>query len=299
MGGRGSLERGSVAMLGALVIDDKGETSPLGAARLRELMQCTQPDFDVIAYAVRNLGFVLLRRQGRVVRAEMRPALVKPATLIGLYYNLLDLRPERILLSRLTAEGATHELFDDMAEFAATIERSIDDEGIQRHRPAYAISQRPLQQLGRPRHTRLAQIVTMWRAKRGRLPADLVQQLRHYGLSGRVALLRNPPGTGRLVYDHIGSGYSFLDHACLPLMMIGADIEMLPDRDFGDWVADAYYRCLNDEKARLETISAVMRRSDGQRLWSYYDRVLLPWQADDGTRYVLGLSEVRRSTLAA
>ena len=131
-------------MLGALIIDDKGETWPLGAPRLREVLLSPQADFDVITYVVRNLGYVLLRRQARLVRAEMRPALVKPATLIGLYYHLLDLRPERILLSRLTADGASHELFDDMAEFAATIERSIDDEGLRRHRPAYALSQRPV-----------------------------------------------------------------------------------------------------------------------------------------------------------
>jgi hypothetical protein len=43
----------------------------------------------------------------------------------------------------------------------------------------------------------------------------------------------------------------------------------------------------------------VMRRSDWQRLWSYYDRVLLPWRAGDGSRFVLGLSEVRRRMLAA
>jgi hypothetical protein len=240
-----------------------------------------------------------LRRQGRMVRVEMRPALVKPATLIGLYYNLLDVRPERILLSCVTTDGASHELFDDMAELAATIERSIDDEGMRRHRPPYALSQRPLQQLGRPRHARLGQIVALWGARRGDLPDDLVPQLRRHGLSARIALLRNPAATGRLVYDHLGSGYSFFGHACLPLMLVGADVEMLPDRDFGGWVAESYYRCLAEGAPRLETISAVLRRTDGQKLWSYYDRVLLPWRASDGTRYVLGLSEVRRRALAA
>ena len=286
-------------MLGALIIDDKGETLPLGAPRLRELLLCPQPDFDVITYVVRHLGYVLLRRQARLVRAEMRPALVKPATLIGLYYHLLDLRPERILLSRLTADGASHELFDDMAEFAATIERSIDDEGLRRHRPAYALSQRPLQHLERPRHTRLAQLVAVWRELRGNLPRDLLPILREYGLGPRAALLRNPEGTNRLVYEHVGSGYSFLGDACLPLLLIGADIEMLPDRDFGGWVSDAYYRCLGDAQPRLETVSAVMQRTDGQQVWSYYDRVLLPWRASGGRRYVLGASEVRRRAIAA
>jgi hypothetical protein len=42
-----------------------------------------------------------------------------------------------------------------------------------------------------------------------------------------------------------------------------------------------------------------MRCADGQRFWSYYDRLLLPWQRGGGTRFVLGISEVRRRAAAA
>lgn len=286
-------------MQGAIVIDDNGETWPLGSPRLRELLMCPDPDFDVVAYAVRNLGFVLLRGQGHMVRAEMRPALVKPATLIGTYYNLLDLKPRQILLSRLGAEGSSHELFDDLSEFAATLERGSGDSGVQRHRPAYTLTRRSLDHLGRSRYARFAPVVALWRAARGIMPADLVPALKRHGVQGRAALLRNPTGTGRLVYEHVGSGYTFFGNACLPLLLIGQDIEMLPDRDYGGRAAHSYYECLTDREPRLETVSAVMRRSDGQRLWSYYDRVLLPWRAGDGTRFVLGLSEVRRRMLAA
>jgi hypothetical protein len=286
-------------MLGAVVIDDNGETWPLGSPRLRELLMCPAPDFDVAAYAVRNLGYVLLRRRGHMVRAEMRPALVKPVTLIGVYYNLLDLKPRQILLSRLGTAGSSHELFDDVSEFAATIERDIGDEGVQQHRPAYALSPRSLEHLERSRYARFAPVMALWRAARGALPADLVPMLKRHGMQARAALLRNPAGTGRLVYEHVGSGYTFLGNACLPLLLIGQDIEMLPDRDYGGWAAHSYYECLTDREPRLETVSAVMRRSDGQRVWSYYDRVLLPWRGRDGTRFVLGLSEVRRRMLAA
>jgi len=282
-----------------MVIDDNGESWPVGAPRLREVLMCPDPDFDVVAYAVWNLGYVVLRQQGRMVRAEMRLALVRPATLIGLYYALLDLTPQQILLSRVSAEGSSHELFDDISEFAATIERGIEDGGVQRTRPDYALSPRSLQHLERARYSRFARVVALWGAAHGRLPRDLIAQLIGHGMQRRAALVRNPAGTGRLVYDHIGSGYTFVGSACLPLTLIGQDIEMLPDRDYGDWATRSYYECLTDQEPRLETVSAVMRRSDGQRLWSYYDRVLLPWRAADGTRYVLGLSEVRRRMLAA
>lgn len=286
-------------MLGAMLIDDNGDCWPLGSPRLREILMCPDPDFDVADYAVRNLGYVLLRRQGRMVRAEMRPPLVKPVTLIGVYYSLIDLNPDQILLSRLNADESRHELFDDISEFAATLERDIEDDGVQRHRPTYALSSRSLRHLDRSRYARFAPIMQLWREVRGDMPSDLVPRLCRHGVQARAALVRNPNGTGRLVYEHVGSGYTFVGNACLPLTLIGEEIEMLPDREYGGWAARSYYECLADEAPRLETVSAVMRRSDGQRLWSYYDRVLLPWRGRGGTRFVLGLSEVRRRMLAA
>jgi hypothetical protein len=190
-------------------------------------------------------------------------------------------------------------LFDDVSEFSATIERDIDDEGVQRHRPIYALSPRPLRHLQRPRYTRFTPVVSLWQEQRGRLSKTLMQLLSRHGLQGRASLLRNPAGTERLVYEHVGSGYSFVDNACTPFLLIGKDIEMLPDRDYGGFAARSYYECVTDEEPRLETVSATMRRTNGQRLWSYYDRVLLPWRGGDGTRFVLGLSEVRRRSLAA
>jgi hypothetical protein len=286
-------------MPGPIIIDDTGERWPMGAPKLRELMMCPDPDIDVVAYAVRNLGYVLLRPQGRFVRAELRAELLKPATLIGVYYTLLDLKPQQILLSRLHGAGSSHELFDDVAEFAATLERDIEDEGVQRHRPHYSLSQRSLRQLHRSRYQRFTPVVALWAAESGYLPRDLLVRLRGFGLQGRAALVRNSAGSSRLVYEYVGSSYSFVGNACLPLLLVGKDIEELPDPEYGDWAARSYHQCIKDQEPRLETVSAVMKRTDGQRLWSYYDRVLLPWRTSAGTRFVLGLSEVRRRMLAA
>lgn len=284
-------------MSGPIVIDDKGEVSPLGAAGLRRLVAGPTSERDAAAYAVCNLGYVLLHRRGRRVRAQMRPALVRPATLIGLYYVLLDLAPEQILLARLGAEGGTHEIFDDVAEFAATVERDID--GARRHHSTYALSMRSLRQLERPRYARFAPAAALWTAMRGALPIDLLAILRGFGLQGRVTLLRKPARTSRLVYEHVGTGYSFVGNACYTLTLIDKDVELLPDPDYGDRVAASYHASVAAGEPRLETVSAVILRSDGARMWSYYDRLILPWRTADGTSCALGLSEIRRRALAA
>lgn len=286
-------------MQGAVVIDDNGEAWALGAPRLRGLLNSPATDRDIADYAVRHLGFVLLRTRGRIARAELCPALVKPVTLVGVYYTLLDWRPQRILLSRFRSDGTDLEILDDLSEFAATVERDVEDAGLQRLRPAFTLARRSWRQLGRPRYARFGPAVALWGATRGRLPGDMVAFLHRYGLQGRASLVRNPANSGRLVYEYSGSLYSYLSRPCQSLTLIGQDIEKLPDPDYGSQAAESYYACLADLAPRVETVNAVMRRDDGRRVWSYYDRILLPWQSADGTRFVLGLSELRRRLLAA
>jgi hypothetical protein len=286
-------------VLPAMVIDDRGEIWPLGASELRAHLPRAAGEEDVAAYVVRHRGFVLLRQQGRRLRAVMRPAMVKPATLISLYYCLIDRRPEQIVLSRLEGEHGWHEVFDDFAEFAATVERAIEDESLQRYRPLYASSSRPLDHLGRPRYSRFAPLIALWHARHGRLPGDLAKEVLRCGVHARSCLLRNPTGTGRLIFEHMGAGYSFFGNACLSLTLIGRDLETLPDRGLAEWAAPSYHECLADEKPRLQVVSAVIEQPRGDRYWSYYDRLLLPWRNRDGTGFVLSVAEVRRRTLAA
>lgn len=286
-------------VLPAVVIDDRGEIWPLGAPQLRAHLPNAAGEEDVAAYVVRHLGFVLLRQQGRRLRAVMRPAMVKPATLISLFYCLIDRRPEQIVLSRLEGEHGWHEVFDDFAEFAATVERAVEDESLQRYRPLYALSSRPLGHVGRPRYARFAPLLSLWHARHGRLPGDLAKEVLRCGVQARSSLLRNPTGSGRLIFEHMGSGYSFFGDACLSLLLIGRDIEALPDRGLAEWAAPSYHECLADEKPRLQVVSAVVEQPRGDRYWSYYDRLLLPWRNRDGTGFILSVSEVRRRVLAA
>jgi hypothetical protein len=282
-----------------MVIDDRGELRLFGSPELRACLPCARDDDEVAAYAVRHLGFVLVRHQGRRLRAAMRPALVKPATLIALYYCILDRRPEQIVLSRLEGEHGWHEVFDDLAEFAATVEHDVEDEGVRRHRPLYALSSRPIGHLDRPRYARFAPLLSIWSARRGRLPGDIASEVRRLGLHARSSLLRNPIASGRLIFEHMGSGYSFFGNACLSLLLIGRDFEALPDGGLAEWASASYHECLHDEKPRLQVVSAVVKQPHGGPYWSYYDRLLLPWRQSDGTRFVLSVSEVRRRVLAA
>src|SRR5512137_1902831 len=83
------------------LIDDQGKVWFAGAPDLRRRLGYTDPDFDLPAYAVRNLGYVLVRERGNSVHVSLRPVLVRPPALAGLFSPLAAAAPERLLLSYL------------------------------------------------------------------------------------------------------------------------------------------------------------------------------------------------------
>src|SRR5450755_945649 len=73
---RGGMADGTVSL--SFLIDDQGKVWPAGALDLRRRLGYPDPDFDLPAYAMRNLGYVLVRERGNSVHVSLRPAMVRP-----------------------------------------------------------------------------------------------------------------------------------------------------------------------------------------------------------------------------
>src|SRR5690606_13635228 len=60
---------------------------------------CARADFDVLDYAVRNLGYVLIIDRPDFLRLRMRPLLVSSRAVAALFYYLAERRPRRAAIS--------------------------------------------------------------------------------------------------------------------------------------------------------------------------------------------------------
>src|ERR1700674_2572527 len=103
------------------LIDDRGDVWHAGAPELRRRLGYPDPDFDLPGYAVRNLGFVLVRQKGTSVHVSLRPSLVQPPPLAALFYHLAEAAPERLLLSYLRASWL-HEIMRSAYEAMLRLE---------------------------------------------------------------------------------------------------------------------------------------------------------------------------------
>src|SRR5262249_12152424 len=66
------------------------------------------PDFDLVSYAVRNLGHARVTQRGDAAHVLLRPASVSAATLAGVFLTLCDGQPRRVALTRHADDGSTH-----------------------------------------------------------------------------------------------------------------------------------------------------------------------------------------------
>lgn len=277
------------------LIDDKGETWPAGAVAVRQRLGHDPSQFDPVGYAVRNLGFALVRQRGRSIHLSLRPALVTPATLGALFYRLAEAMPERLLLSYLQRNWQ-HEVIRSAHEAMLRLEDLVYTGSTWRPHSAYLVQRHPLVLRKHSALQSLGPLLAVWHLTGGLWTDRLRDLLMALNLLERAVVLRNPTGGDRLVFDHRGASFSFYP-PCWNLLAIGRDLEDQPDREYGIRTAQSYREALGDGQPRFEAVDAVIRAPGKEVRRSRYDRLILPWRTSDNERFLTGVSTLRATYL--
>jgi transcriptional regulator with XRE-family HTH domain len=151
---------------------------------------------------------------------------------------------------------------------------------------------RPISLLSRSAFDRFRALAELWLSNRGRLPAGIERAVARLGLLHRMVLVRQPPRSSRLVVAHIGAGIEIF-RPCESLLLTGRDFNDQHDRDYGDWVAEAYAETLAGDHLRLESVRARICLTAERVAEGRYDRLLVPWIGPYGDRFVMGVTLTR------
>ncbi len=278
-----------------ILIDDHGEPWSDNSLELARRLGYREPDFDAPGYAVRNLGFIHVRLHEEGVRVSLRAGRFSLLSLTAALFALIDQRPRRIVLAVFRDEGWSYEMFTNLGSFAERAEDLAAGEPIA-GRPRWLAVQKSLDTLNQPAFANVRPIVNLWRSSHGRLTSEVYETLRASGLMQRTLLLRQLPGSSRLVYEHFGSGIKVMK-PCETFKMIGCDAHDVHDKEYGGWVAECYRRALSRRRLRLEAARATVR-TPGPTLRVRYDRLLMPWRTDRDL-YVLSISMRRELSTVA
>jgi hypothetical protein len=279
-------------MADGILIDNKGRLWQDRSWELVRRLGALPPGRGLADHAVLDFGFIHIRPQDTGARVALRPGAFSLEALAGALYELKERQFPRLILAVFVEGEWFYEMLGGAWEFADRAEQLLTGAPISFRHPWLA-AERTLSALGLPDFAPVRPLVELWRACRGRMPDDLDAALLRFGLLPRMLFVRQPPGSSRLIYAHFGSGIEFMK-PCESFMMVGRDIDDLPDRDYGSWTASAYAENLVGRRPRLQSIRATIRLSDTTKAEGRYDRLTLPWRDASNDRFLMGISLTRR-----
>jgi hypothetical protein len=281
----------------SVLIDDKGRPWQDGAWDLARRIGYSHPTLDLVSFAVRERGFVHLRPQDGGVRVALRAGGFGLAALAGALFIVKDRKPQRILLAIFDGDGWQYEMLANVWEFAERTEQ-LARGGPVRSRYRWLAAERNLKSLSLPGFASARAVVRLWQECHARMPDDLPGAIGQMADINRMVLVRRPAGTSRLLVEHFGAAIS-VRQPCDAFLAVGRDFEDLPDRDYGNWAAEAYIRSLSSDRLCLQSVNATVRRSEATTVVGRYDRLLMPWRGSGDDRFVMCMSIRRKLSFVA
>jgi len=265
----------------------------VGAQQLRLRLGCAGPEDDFPTRAVLEHGYVLLRDRNGALQVSLRPERVNRSTLATLFYRLAEAMPERLLLSHFGCEWH-HEVLGSAHEAMLRLEDLVAVAAGWAPRAIYAVERHSLIPRRYASLQQLAPLLAVWHLLGGRGPDRLAEVLEPLGLLDRAAIVRNPRGSDRLVFEHRGKAFTFYQ-PCWNLLAMGRDVEDQPDRVYGAHTARCYREVFAEDAPRFEAVEALIRTPGREIRRSRFERLILPWKTPSDERVATGISLVRTS----
>lgn len=268
-----------------LVIDDRGEAHYWPSATIFREFEGLRSNCDPLAYAVRNLGFVLVIDRPDFLRLRLRPLLVSSRTVAALFYWLAERRPSRSAIAWFDDTwhdevcGGSKQLYNRLAE---VLHGSTGNPLAE----PYLATRRSMDTILDPPGHPFAPLLKVWlRGSREDLLAIAQQQ----GLWQRAMVAERDPATGGFCFRHSGGSIQ-LYGAEWSAKAAGRRLSEQPDAAYGRWIEQGCAAVDESRTARVELVHASVVGAGGQvRRWRY-ERLLLPFEAADGRRVVMSIS---------
>jgi len=275
-------------------VSDTGELVDARPGELRWVLDHPTADFDLSQYAIRNLGFVLFKAEGRRARLKLRADLFTRPCYERVVRLLLQHRIERLVIEH-DIEGEPIEVLHNLNDMIARLDYLRGTTPGEKPRQSFILEMLDLSRLGHVKRSRMAQIYTTWVRSHGRLNRDFEPLKRVGAFEGGHLLVSLKGRDQAIVQDWPDNIRCYSPGQVAGLL--GRDLSEQPDNRFGQWSSKPYFEAVHASAARLDLVEAVIHPPSGQPMISRYERLLLPWRTSSGEFWVSGTSLTRSRRL--
>lgn len=275
------------------LIDTSGRWWRWPSQLLSERLGYPDPDFDLAAYAARNLGYVWLEVREDVTLLQFRAGMLTPQTLDILRPYLQKAIRERPVGLVYFASGWIEEAFIDAAPLLARIDALA---GLRepRMRDLFIRKQHNLSHWSRQEENPLSSLFDVWRFTDGNFSEPARRFLDSSGLGSRTVHIEDG-GDGSLYVGDSGPGFTVYDGFSFHAGRRRRRIEDQPDKAYGQWVRKAYQLTLDTGLPQADDIDVIVEEPGHDPRRRRYQRIILKWKLPGGGVLLTGSSLINQN----
>src|SRR5215467_72046 len=237
-----------------MLVTAKGEWVFEDSAEFLAELGDSNPDYDAVSFAVKNLGFIKFQiLDDSIIEIELHPRNVElPAQLAELCSPIFAAPPSR----RFLAEP------------------------------------RDFSKLAQDPDNPFSPMVHKWRMSFGFFDSTVIAFAIKQQLLSRMMIIGVTPHRVDPIFRFIGDGFPWTDHD-YKMGAIGRRIEEQPDKEYGAWVSEFYKFSAQTGQPRYDFVTAEIQRWPGksESYVTHYERLLLPWKTPSEEIFVTLLSK--------
>ena len=260
-----------------------------------------EPDYDAIAFAVKNLGFIKFEViQQSIIEIELHPRNVEFPALLAVQQQLLS---STVRLFRIKYfDTAWKSEISSSAEH--TIERLSElcsPDYTPQTTGRFLSEVKDFSSLFDDESHHFRPLAQKWRVSFGKFDSTVIALAMRNQLLPRLAVVGVKPHNPDPVFRFIGQGHKWVGRD-YHMAGVGEKVANQPDKEYGQWVTEFYKSVAASGQPRYDLVTASLRYEDepGRPTRPVrYERLLLPWKTPSDEMFVTLCSAIADTGRAA
>jgi hypothetical protein len=252
------------------------------------------PDYDAIAFAVKNLGFIKFQVIERsIVEIELHPRNVELPALLAAQQQLFT-SVVKLFRIRHFDTAWQSEISSTAEHTVARLSELCTPAFVPPQHERFVVEPMDFSALFDDDRNNLRPLAQKWRMSFGQFDPGVISLAVTHQLLSRMMIIGVRQRSQEPVWRFIGEGHRWIGGQ-YRLQGVGERVENMPDKDYGEWVTEFYKSVARAGQPRYDLINGTIRYEDETGKPERpirYERLLLPWKTPSDEVFVTMCSKV-------
>jgi hypothetical protein len=253
-------------------------------AEFFEALGDPNPDYDAVAFAVKNLGFIKYQVVGNsIVEVELHPRNVELLALLAVQHEIVRSEVRLFRIKYFDTEwhseisSSVEHVITRLSELCAPVFAPPPTE-------RFLVEPADFSSLFDDETNRLRPLAQKWKVSFGIFDPSIISLAVTHKLLSRMIIVGVKPRQSDPVWRFIGDGHKWIGNN-YRLRGLGDKVENMPDKDYGEWATGFYKSVASAGVPRYDYVTGTIQYEDEvgkPRRPHRYERLLLPWKTPTG-----------------